>query len=173
MAWWKINHRDWIFFFVFFKHFLDQFSLYRWRYISLFCSASTIVTLEFRSQYMRPSGIAVSHPERICVFLISFYRWWTCIIFIIRPTSCLERRVNNFWVNLWRKSSKPFCKRLKVTCELFSVSFDVHLFDIGIIVNLIKLDQSFEQSFYVISFDIRHKKGTQFFWITNMLCVGK
>lgn len=98
------------------------------KHLSIFTisrSRSVTLSLECRSQNMRrPSGIAVSHPERICVFLISFYRWWTCIIFIIRPTSCLARLVNNSWANQWRKSSKPFYKRSKVICEPSSVSLN-------------------------------------------------
>lgn len=66
---------------------------------------------------------APAEPAEILIpclfFCISFYRWWTSIIFITRRTNCWARPVNNSWASRWRRSSKRFCRRSKDTCEQY------------------------------------------------------
>lgn len=71
-----------------------------------------------------PPATVARAPDEPAIFLIpclffciSFYRWWTSIIFITRRTNCWARPVNNSWASRWRRSSKRSCRRLKDTCE--------------------------------------------------------
>lgn len=57
-----------------------------------------------------------------CVFLIFIYRWWTCIIFTIRPTSCSVQLANNSWANRLRKSNRRFFRLWRDIWEPFWVS---------------------------------------------------
>lgn len=107
-----------------------------------------------------PSGIAVSyHRTTFCVFLISFYRWWTCIIFIIRPTNYLAPPANNFWANRQRKSSKPFYKHLKAICVLSSVSLSPNSLAV---VNTFSIRDS--SAFHWSLFDLVQKFLLLFIW---------
>lgn len=55
-------------------------------------------------------------------FLLFICRWWTCIIFTIRPTSCSARRANSFWAKRWQRSSRRFYRRWRATWGPFWVS---------------------------------------------------
>lgn len=82
------------------------------------------ITHKIKTQHIRPSVAKVpAAPAEILIpclfFCISFYRWWTSIIFITRRTNCWARPVNNSWASRWRRSSKRFCRRSKATCEPF------------------------------------------------------
>lgn len=91
----------------------------------------TLIAAVFSRRAVAHSPIAV-HPDScfwsLAFFLFSIYRWWTSIIFIIRPTNCSVRRANSSWANRSRRSSRRFCRRWRDICVQFLVSCWANLF---------------------------------------------